>query len=178
MRKIEHEQRVWPTAIRRALVFAVLWGICAQGEVSSWVIGGPTVGVATLASVVLLPPLTWRWRLGGLARFVPYFLVRSVLGSVDVARRALHPRPPLAPLLVEYPLRLQDRLARVFLVNTVSLLPGTLAAELHAEHLTVHALDGSVAGVATDLKVLERLVADLFGAELSGSGAGTGSARA
>lgn len=178
MRKIEHEQGVWLAVVRRALMFAVLWGVCTQGEVSSWVIGGPTIVIATLASVVLLPPVAWRWRLSGLVRFVPYFLVRSVLGSVDVARRALHPHLPLAPLLVEYPLRLQDGLARVFLVNTVSLLPGTLAAELHAQHLTVHALDGSVAGVSADLKVLEQRVADLFGTELSGSVVRTESARA
>lgn len=164
--------------IRRALAFAVLWSICTQGEMSSWVIGGPTVGAATLASVVLLPQRVWHWRLRGLVRFVPYFLVRSVLGSVDVARRALHPRLPLAPLLVEYPLRLQDDLARVFLVNTVSLLPGTLSAELHAEHLTVHALDGGVAGVSAELEVLEKLVAALFGTPLVDSFVKTEAARA
>lgn len=154
--------------VLRALAFAALWVILTRESLSSWVVGVPAVAAATLASLALLPSVPWRWRLGGLLRFLPYFVVRSVLGSVDVARRALHPRLPLAPLLVEYPLRLRDGLARVFLVNTVSLLPGTLGAELHSDRLTVHALDGGVAAVSAELEFLEELVANLFGAELSG----------
>jgi len=166
MREFEQERIGMRQMVIRALALAVLWGILTRGDLSSWVVGVPIVTAATFISVTLLPGLHWRWRLGGLLRFLPYFLLKSVLGSIDVARRALHPRLPLAPILVEYPLRLHDSLARVFLVNTVSLLPGTLGAELHADHLTVHALDGSSAALSTELEFLEELIANLFGVEL------------
>jgi multicomponent Na+:H+ antiporter subunit E len=168
MRELEQEGKGMRQIVIRALALAILWRIITRGDLSSWVVGVPIVVAATLISVALLPRLPWRWRLSGLLRFVPYFLRKSMLGSIDVARRALHPRLPLAPILVEYPVRLHDSLARVFLVNTVSLLPGTLGAELHADHLTVHALDGSSAAITTELEFLEELIADLFGVELSG----------
>lgn len=164
--------------IGRAVMFAFLWYVITEGELLSWVVGVPTVMAATLASVTLLPPLPWRWRFSGLVRFLPYFLMRSVRGSIDVARRALHPLLPLAPLLVEYPLRLQDSLARVFLVNTISLLPGTLSAELHGDRLIVHALDGSPTAISAQLEFSEGLVADLFGVELPESIGETGASHA
>jgi multicomponent Na+:H+ antiporter subunit E len=178
MQELEQEGRGRRRIVIRALALAVFWGILTRGDLSSWAVGVPIVAAATLISVALLPRLSWHWRLSGLLRFVPYFLRKSVLGSIDVARRALHPRLPLAPILVEYPVRLHDSLARVFLVNTVSLLPGTLGAELHAHHLTVHALDGSSAAITTELKFLEELIANLFGVELSGDEERTGAAHA
>ena len=51
-------------------------------------------------------------------------------GGVYVAWRAFDPRMPITPELIEYPLRLPPGLPRVILVNMVSLLPGTLSAEL------------------------------------------------
>jgi hypothetical protein len=50
----------------------------------------------------------------------------------------------------------------------VSLLPGTLSADLCTDYVTVHSLDDSVA-VHKQLAALEVLVADLFGMELSQS---------
>jgi multicomponent Na+:H+ antiporter subunit E len=102
-----------------------------------------------------------------MARFLPFFLWQSLRGGIDVARRALHPRLPLAPLLLDYPLRLPDGPACTFLANTVSLLPGTLSADLENGCLTVHVLDGSQPDVSAELQSLEALIADLFGVELS-----------
>jgi len=125
----------------RAVLFALLWWILTDGAMDSWLVGAPVVLFATVVSVARLPPCSWS--LPGIARFVPFFLWRSLYGGADVARRALHPRLPISPNLVEYRWRLPPGLARVFMANTVSLLPGTLSAELADEYLRVHVLDES-----------------------------------
>jgi multicomponent Na+:H+ antiporter subunit E len=130
---------------------------------NSWLVGAPVVVFAVLASGVLLPGVSWS--LPGIARFVPFFLWRSLYGGVDVARRALHPRLPISPELFDYRWRLPPGLPRVFMANTVSLLPGTLSAELYEEHLRVHVLD-QTGTFASDLKVVEARVAGLFGLNL------------
>jgi multicomponent Na+:H+ antiporter subunit E len=154
--------------VLRAIPLAFLWWVLTAGNLSSWLVGAPIVATATFVSIQLLPASLWPWRVTGLCRFVPTFLWLSVGGSIDVARRALHPHLPLAPCLLEYPLRLSDTVARVCFVNTVSLLPGTLSADLCTDYVTVHSLGGSVA-VHEELAALEALVADLFGEELSQS---------
>lgn len=97
-----------------------------------------------------------------MALFAPFFLVQSLRGGVDVARRALHPRLPLNPCLVRYPLCLEEVPAQVFMANVVSLLPGTLSADLEDSVLTVHALDCALP-VTEQLQALESRVARLFG---------------
>ena len=95
----------------------------------------------------------------------------SLRGGVDVALRALHPRLPLAPALLAYDLRLAPGLARIFMVNVVSLLPGTLSADLSGSGLSVHVLDRNLP-VQHQLQALEQQVAMLFGVSLSaGKGA-------
>ncbi len=123
----------------RAVLFALMWWILTDGAIASWWVGAPVVLFATLVSVVLLPPITWS--LPGVVRFVPFFLWRSLYGGVDVARRAMHPRLPISPGLFCYQWRLPPGLPRVFMANTVSLLPGTLSVELGADGLQVHVLD-------------------------------------
>jgi multicomponent Na+:H+ antiporter subunit E len=152
----------------RAAAFAVLWWVLAAGDVGSWVIGVPVSLGAAAVSLSLAPHKLWRWRLIGMARFIPFFLRESLRGSIDVAIRALHPRLPLAPEVVHYRLRLPDDFARVFLANTVSLLPGSLSADLQHDRLSVHVLDRSLPVEAT-LRSLERRVAGLFGVDQADS---------
>ena len=56
-------------------------------------------------------------------------------------------------------------LPRVFMANTVSLLPGTLSAELDEEHLHVHVLD-QTGDLTSELAVMESRVTRLFGLNL------------
>gem|GEM_PF-3127830 len=115
---------------------------------------------ATVVSVLLLPPLLWS--LTGIVRFVPFFLWRSLSGGVDVARRALHPQLPISPGLFHHRWRLPPGLPRVFMANTVSLLPGTLSLELDANCLQVHVLDEGK-DFLSELKKVEQRVAAMFG---------------
>ncbi len=147
----------------RIVLFAMLWWVITEGAMNSWFIGVPVVLLAVFASGVLLPGVSWS--LPGIVRFVPFFLWRSLYGGVDVARRALHPRLPISPGLFEHKWRLPPGLPRVFMANTVSMLPGTLSTELDEEHLYVHVLDLTGA-FASELAVVEARVARLFGLNL------------
>ncbi len=110
-----------------------------------------------------------RIRVRGAVRFIPWFLVQSVRGGVDVARRALSPSLPLAPGFVTYPVRLGAGPARTFFVNCISLLPGTFSAELREEGaaIRVHVLAEADA-VPARLREVEGQVARLFGETLGG----------
>jgi multicomponent Na+:H+ antiporter subunit E len=134
---------------------------------NSWLVGAPVVVFAALASGALLPGVSWS--LPGIVRFVPFFLWHSLHGGVDVARRALHPRLPIAPGLLDHRWRLPPGLPRVFMANTVSMLPGTLSAELDEEFLRVHVLD-QTGTFASELALIEARVARLFGLHLVADG--------
>ncbi|MBE0599059.1 MAG: Na+/H+ antiporter subunit E [Desulfuromonadales bacterium] len=155
----------WREASTRLAFLTGLWLLLTGADAGSWVIGGPAVLLATLLSLRLRSPVAWRWRPAGLLRFVPYFLWHSLRGGLDVTRRALHPRLPIAPALVYHTLRLPPGPSRVFLANTINLLPGTLSAELQDSRLTVHMLDAALVNVM-ELQRLETRVADLFAVSL------------
>jgi multicomponent Na+:H+ antiporter subunit E len=80
---------------------------------------------------------------------------------MDVAWRAFYPRMQITPELIEYPLRLPPGLPRVILVNTVSLLSGTLSAELGGQVLKVHVVD-SPGDFLAELEALEQRVGCMF----------------
>ena len=151
------------TLLLRFVLFALMWWILTDGAMDSWPVGLPVVLIATLTSVMLMPPLSWSLR--GMVLFIPYFLWHSIRGGVDVARRAMHPQLPISPGLFEYRFRLPPGLSRVFMANTVSLLPGTLSVDLEKEILRIHVLDETCA-IDEELKVLENRLADIFGLEL------------
>ncbi len=94
--------------------------------------------MATLASAQLSAHAGSRFSLLGLLRFLAMFVVESVRGGVDVARRTLGCRLRIRPGFRRYRLHLHDPRARVLLVNCISLLPGTLTSNLDGEHVEVH----------------------------------------
>jgi len=147
----------------RAVLFALMWWMLTDGATDSWLVGAPVILFATMVSLLLLPPLLWS--LTGTVRFVPFFLWRSLYGGVDVAKRALHPRLPISPGLFNHPWRLPPGLPRVFMANTVSLLPGTLSLELGAHCLRVHVLDDRK-DFLSELEKVEQKVAAMFGISL------------
>lgn len=109
------------------------------------------------------------WSVVGFVRFVPFFLWHSLRGGVDVAGRALRWQPSIRPGLTEYRLRLSPEPARVFMMNAVSLLPGTLSARLQGACLVVHVLN-EAAPHANGLRALEKRVGRIFGQNMSDGG--------
>jgi len=97
--------------------------------------------------------------------------MNSLIGGIDVAWRAFHPRLPIAPDLIEYPLRLPPGQSQVFMANTVNLLPGTLSAALDRNIMKVHVLD-SQKDFLSELEAVEQNVARIFGLSLNISSQG------
>lgn len=149
-------------------VLAALWVVLTGADSGSWIIGIPAVAAAlwaksrlSRAGIPRLSPL-------GFIRFVPFFLLESLKGGVDVALRVLGPRVRVNPGFVVYPLRLQGPSARVLFMDVVNLLPGTLTADVQGDRATIHTLDrtGDPYG---SLVVLEERVAAPLGERLAAS---------
>jgi multicomponent Na+:H+ antiporter subunit E len=94
-------------------------------------------------------------------RFGWHFGRASLAGGIDVAWRALHPRLPIDPQMIQYRLRLPPGTAQVFFANAVSLCPGTVSATMREGVLGIHVLDARQPARAR-LAELEQTVTDLF----------------
>ena len=154
------------TLVRRSMlrfaVFCFLWYALAGSDKASWVIGVPAVLFATALSLTLAPSSPLNIRLAGVIRFIPFFLHQSFHGGIDVMRRALSFQQLLDPGLVSYTTLLPEGSARIFFVNTISLLPGTLSAELRGNQVTIHTLDRGLP-IWANIQRLEYHVAELMG---------------
>ena len=149
--------------LSRVLPLAAAWLILAGADPASWIIGAPFVMLAVWASLALHSPGEGGFSPLRVLVFAPFFLWQSFRGGVDVALRVLRPRLRVAPGARTYRLRLVHPSGRVLLLNTLSLLPGTLSADLQGDLLTVHALDVTdTMALDAELVRLERRVAALF----------------
>lgn len=168
------DRRQW----RRMLFFVLLmqgaWWILAENR-GEWWWGAP----AALVLGILSGRPAYRagqFCFGEFLKFLPFFLWHSFLGGADVARRVLDPRLPIAPRLFVYPLFLPEGPGRVFLINVVSLQPGTLSADLRGDDLYVHSLDEE-GEVLKKLPVMERRISAIFPAKEPARPARTGAGK-
>jgi multicomponent Na+:H+ antiporter subunit E len=121
------------------------------------------VGFAAIGAAIgswLVPGEPYRWRPLRLVMFLLYFIRASFRGGVDVARRALHPRLPVAPGYLDYRCGLPAGLPRTAFVGIVSLLPGSLSVAMDEDgRLRVHmlTLDADDTGLAELEAQLRRL---------------------
>lgn len=156
----------WLRGVRRAALFSLLWLLLSGGDAGSWIIGAPVVVAATALSLRLWQgPLV---SLRGLLLFLPWFARQSVAGAVDVAIRALRPDMPLFPGVIRQELRLPAGASRVALANVISMLPGTLSADLDEDSVVVHALD-TRQDLHAMVRDLEPRIAAVFSVTLQGS---------
>jgi multicomponent Na+:H+ antiporter subunit E len=144
------------------LLFLLLWLVLTDGEWDSLIVGLPTIALALFTIKRLHKRNSRGIRAGSLPGFAVWFLWNSLRGGVDVALRTFKPRLPLHPGFVRYPLNIQHGNARIFLVNIVSLLPGTLSADLEGDELVLHCLDTGE-DISTEMGYAEQHVALLFG---------------
>ncbi|MBK5940505.1 DUF1576 domain-containing protein [Halochromatium roseum] len=117
--------------------------------------------MATWISLWVLPPSSRPWHLRALMSLIGRFLVQSVVGGIDVARRAFDPRLPLRPGYIVFTTRLRRAHQRAILQTFASASPGAIAAGTDAEgRLVFHCLDTRTpvaAGLARDERLLLRL---------------------
>ncbi len=156
--------------VLRALFFALVWWMLAEGREDGWGVGLIFIALAVAASLRLTAPAPRAGARGiaaglspaGLLAYAGFFLAQSVRGGFQVAAMALRPRLALAPALFEIPLRLPPGPALTLLTGTLSLLPGTLSVRLDGATLCLHALDGRLP-IEHEVRAAEAHIARLFG---------------
>ncbi|MCJ1708362.1 Na+/H+ antiporter subunit E [Microbacterium sp. VKM Ac-2923] len=156
----------------RLCAVALLWLAATEAAASALVYGLATVPVVVAVTYVLLPRRRTARRgdhrgLAGrrvrgiliILGIAGWVLWRSVVGGVDVARRALHlPRADIDPRWSEYETRLRSGPARVALALVMNLMPGSLSARLDGARLEVHVIDPSL-DVHSSIAALEERLA-------------------
>jgi multicomponent Na+:H+ antiporter subunit E len=153
--------------LMRSALFLLIWWVLTQGDSGSLWIGIPAAMIAGGLSVRLLPPRCMS--LFAWIRFLPFFLLHSVKGGVDIAARVFHPQLPIAPGVVEYPTRLAPGLPRMMMLSVITLLPGTLSVKWESNVLKVHVLN-TQSDVETELRSIERYVEQIFCKEATNEG--------
>lgn len=144
--------------IQLTIVLAALW--LALNGLSGWLLGLLVSLAGGVAGAWLVPAHPYPWRPHRLLGFALFFVRASLAGGVDVAWRAMHPRLPIEPTWLEYPLSLPPGQPRTLMISVVSLLPGTLSADLKDDQLlVVHGISGSP---RQSVEALEKRISWLF----------------
>src|SRR5262249_55929563 len=129
------------SVVLRAAWLLVLWLVLIGADPADLPAGALSAALATWVSLLLLPP-SWAVRSpAGMARLALRFLLPSVIGGGDVARRALDPRLPLRTGFVAYPVHFPPGMTRNVFTTLTSLLPGTVPAGEDYGQLVYHCLD-------------------------------------
>lgn len=148
--------------LSRTLVLVFAWWVLTEGQSGSWGVGVVTASLALIASLILVPPTQRRISPAGALVFAAFFLRQSIMGGIQVASLALRPRLDLAPAVLELPLSLPAGPARIWLVYTLNLLPGTVCLGIDGDVLRLHALDGRQP-IEAEVRKAERQIARLLG---------------
>jgi multicomponent Na+:H+ antiporter subunit E len=147
--------------IFRLIIYLLTWWVLTKGAADSWVIGVPAILSALYIDLRFFRSDGTRWSWGAVLAFVFFFLKSSITSGLDVVRRVYHPRRPIMPAMIEYPLQLESSAAHNLFVCTVSLLPGTLSTAIDGEKLVIHVLDTG-RPVEQELEIIEKRVAGIF----------------
>ncbi len=75
-----------------------------------------------------------------LALYIPWLIWAIIKANIDVAKRILNPRLPIAPRIVRVTGTQKTDLCRVIFANSITLTPGTVSLDLDEEDIVVHAL--------------------------------------
>jgi len=122
--------------------------VLAGADLKDFPAGVVAVFAATWTSLRLLPP-GWRLRLTAMATLGLRFVAQSAIGGVDVGWRAFHPRLPLRPGFVVYPVRQPPGPGRNAFCAFTSQVPGTIPVGPGPDGgLVIHCLDAGQPVVA------------------------------
>ena len=72
--------------------------------------------------------------------YAPWLIKEIVLANIDVARRILNPKLPIAPMMIRVKASQKGDLARVIFANSITLTPGTVSVDMQGDEIAVHAL--------------------------------------
>ncbi len=143
------------------LAGTVGWFVLTGGAPDSWLIGGPVIVLLAIAAGRWRPEPASAVHWAAVPSFVIFFLQRSLVAGIDVARRTLSPAMPLAPGVVLYTTQLPVGAPRVFFAGVLSLLPGSLSVSIDDDRIAVHVLDDTL-DTTGDLRQVEQRIASIF----------------
>ncbi len=141
-----------------------IWWALTEGDSGSLWAGLPFAAAAAVFWCLLNSPIPVR--IGALSLFFIYFVLQSLKAGIDVSLRVMRPSLPINPAVVDYALRLPEGPSRVFLSDTLNLMPGTLNVKMSDESLEIHLLDADVSSL-DKIRNLENRVAAVFGHQIS-----------
>ena len=144
------------------VLFLFIWGSLTGSLAENFILGFGAAACAATAATLFIPVSSCSLRPVKAVEFIIFFLLQSLLSGIDVMRRAISFTPRINPGLIVYSTFLPADLPRVFFVNCISLLPGTLSAFLHNEKITIHLIDHEMPFL-TGIKSLETRIGAMFG---------------
>ena len=126
-----------------AVLFVVWLGLTTSLQIQEVIAGLIVSAVIVWLAIPRSTPgmETKPWSLVGLLLYLPVFLKALVLSNLDVARRVLDPRLPIAPGIVRIRTGLEQPYQRLILANSITLTPGTVTLETEGADLYVHWID-------------------------------------
>jgi multicomponent Na+:H+ antiporter subunit E len=155
---------MWMLA-RWVLLLIAVWLILTAGNLASWLIGLPFIAIA----ILLKPSTEERPELPSpliniiaVLQFGYFFTIESLRGGIDVSRRVLARQTRTDPVFYSYSMQLKLPQAQQIFISCISLLPGTLCADVNSNRLKIHTLDRQT-DTTKGIKRLESLVAKIFG---------------
>jgi len=159
-RSLRRRSIVRKILIPASILLSIWWGL--TGTLSrAWIAGGVAVGIGVGLHLFLTGERTLGLRPAALLSFLPYYARQSLEGGWDVSRRALGREMRLHPTLLHHELSLPPGPSRIVFTNALSLLPGTVGADLRDDTLVVHLLVGGSRSEAR-VRELEERVGRLF----------------
>lgn len=150
-----------------ALWLVVVW-VALFGSFGADVLIGGVVAAGLIA--LAFRPLAPRWPEALLHpinafRFVGHFAGQVVVATWDVLKTVFRPPGDLRPVVISVPVEARTRNEITLLMNAISFTPGTVALELHDQHLSVHVLDtDDPSAVVAEIKTMESLIMAASGA--------------
>jgi multicomponent Na+:H+ antiporter subunit E len=145
----------------RFAIFAAGWLILVGGQQLNdiWFVI-LCIAATTVISIYSVPPGQWDFRLLGVARFFPYFLITALRGGWDVARRVFFRTVPIDPdfVTIEHD---RDPRKTLILAWVISLLPGTASTLITEESIVVHVLDKKLP-VTEEIQELQNRINEIF----------------
>jgi multicomponent Na+:H+ antiporter subunit E len=129
------------TSLVRWALLLLFWSALIGLSPAALAVGVVAAGIATWASLQLLPPGPQGVRLGALIVLLPRFLWQSLLAGWQVARLAFSPRLRLSPGFVSFRSAYPPGHLRNTFATIASLMPGTLPCGESETEIVFHCLD-------------------------------------
>ncbi|MFT4823135.1 MAG: multicomponent Na+:H+ antiporter subunit E [Halioglobus sp.] len=122
-------------------ISTIFWILLTDAAPSSWIIGLPAVTLTVW--IIHRFPLSeepLKVHIGPLLTFVPWFLLKSIRGGLEVSRLALSRPLALHPALFQHECTLANTRSRAVFAMCLNVLPGTTTVRINAQTIHIHSL--------------------------------------